>query len=151
GSAVVAQLILNRGITDGTAAKRFLDVSLSRLHAPQLLPGVPEAAERIARAAAAGRKICIYGDYDTDGVTGTAILVQLLTRLKADVQFHIPLRIGEGYGLNIEQVRKLAAAGVGLIVSVDCGITAVEEAEEARKLGVELIITDHHEFKDELP
>jgi len=151
GSMVVAQLVRNRGITDPAAAKRFLDASLSGLHPPQLLPGVPEAAERIAKAAADGRKICIFGDYDTDGVTGTAILVLLLAKLGADVQFHIPLRVGDGYGLNSEKLRKLSAAGVSLVVSVDCGITAVAEAEEARRLGLELIITDHHEFKAQLP
>ena len=151
GSPVVAQLLLNRGITDPTDAARFLQGHLSGLHPPELLPGVPEAAERIGRAVAAGRKVCIFGDYDTDGVTGTAILVQLLRKLGADVQFHIPLRITDGYGLNVDKLRKLAETGVGLVISVDCGITAVEEAEEARRLGIELIITDHHEFKAQLP
>ncbi len=149
--SVVAQLVLNRGITDPSDAKRFLDAPLAGFHPPHLLPDIPAAAERILRAAADGRKICVYGDYDTDGVTGTAILVQLLTRLKADVQFHVPLRVGEGYGLNSAKLGELAAAGVSLVVSVDCGISGLEEAREAKRLGLELIVTDHHEMKDELP
>lgn len=150
-SPVVAQLVLNRGISGANDAKRFLDASLSGLHSPQLLPHIPDAAERIVTAVKAGRRICIYGDYDTDGVTGTAILVQLLTKLGASVEFHVPLRIDDGYGLNLEKLRKLAESGVSLVVSVDCGITAVEEAREAARLGLELIITDHHEMKEVLP
>ena len=99
-SPVVAQLLLNRGATDPEGARRFLDAPLAGLHPPQALPDVPAAADRIARAVAAGQKICVYGDYDVDGVTGTAILMQLLQRLGAAVEFHVPLRLSEGYGLS---------------------------------------------------
>src|SRR5262245_37632363 len=95
-SPVVAQLLLNRGVSDLDGARRFLDAALTGLHPPQSLPDVPAAADRITRAVAAGQKICIYGDYDVDGVTGTAILVQLLQRLGAVVEFHVPLRLSEG-------------------------------------------------------
>jgi single-stranded-DNA-specific exonuclease len=150
-SPVVAQLLLNRGVSDPAAARRFLDAPLAGLHPPHLLTDVPAAADRIARAVARGQRICVYGDYDVDGVTGTSILLALLRRLGAAVEFHVPLRLSEGYGLSCGKLRELAAAGVSLVVSVDCGIASLEEADEARKLGLELIVTDHHEMKDRLP
>ncbi len=144
---VVAQLLLNRRISDPTAARTFLGSKMGDLHSPELLPGISEAVERLVRAIAELKKICIYGDYDVDGVTGTSILLLLLTQLGANVEFHVPLRLSEGYGLNCEKLRELAARGVATVVSVDCGIASLEEAEEARRLGVELIVTDHHEMK----
>jgi single-stranded-DNA-specific exonuclease len=105
----------------------------------------------LIRAARSNRKICIYGDYDVDGTTGTAILYGLLGRLGADVSFEIPLRLEDGYGLNAGAVRKLAGSGVQVLVTVDCGISALDEADVARELGIELIVTDHHEMKDRLP
>jgi single-stranded-DNA-specific exonuclease len=146
-SPVVAQLLLNRGVSDPAAVRRFLDAPLSGLHPPAALPDVPAAADRLFRAVAEKRKVCVYGDYDVDGVTGTSILVLLLTRLGATVEFHVPLRLSEGYGLNCLKLRELAAEGVSLVVSVDCGIASTEEADEARRLGLELIVTDHHEMK----
>jgi single-stranded-DNA-specific exonuclease len=150
-SAVVAQLLLNRGVSTPGDVRRFLDAPLGGLHPPALLPNIPEATERIAAAINAKRKICIYGDYDVDGVTGTAILLQLLTQLGGDVEFHVPLRLSEGYGLNCDKIRDLAARGVQLVVSVDCGIASIEEADEAKRLGLELIVTDHHEMLERLP
>lgn len=150
-STVVAQLLLNRGVDRPAEARGFLDTPLGSLHPPQLLPGIDEAARRITVAIAAQRKICVYGDYDVDGTTGTAILFALLKRLGASVLFHIPARLKDGYGLNAEALRMRAAEGVTLFITVDCGIASLDEAEEARRLGVELIITDHHEMKDRLP
>ncbi|HEY3789165.1 MAG TPA: single-stranded-DNA-specific exonuclease RecJ, partial [Urbifossiella sp.] len=124
-----------------------LGAPLAALHSPALLPNIPLAAERLHQAILDKRKICIYGDYDVDGVTGTAILLKLLTHLNADVQFHVPLRLSEGYGLNSEKLRELAREGVSLVISVDCGIASLEEAAEAKRLGLELIVTDHHEMK----
>lgn len=146
-SPVVAQLLLNRAIYEPAAARVFLDAPLSGLVPPEALPGVTEAAERLARAVAERRKICIYGDYDVDGVTGTAILLRLLEHLGADAQYHTPLRLADGYGLNAERLRELADCGVSVVVSVDCGIASISEAALARELGLELIITDHHEFR----
>ena len=146
-SPVVAQLLLNRGVSDPAAAKRFLDPALSGLHPPDLLPDVPAAAERVLSAVREKRKICVYGDYDVDGVTGTAVLLGLLGKLGADVEFHVPLRLSEGYGLSCEKLNELAGRGVSLVVSVDCGIASVEEAVTARRCGLELIVTDHHEMK----
>src|SRR5262245_13163079 len=146
-SPVVAQLLLNRDIKDAGAARRFLDAPLAGLHPPLALPGVETAAQRIAQAVATRQRICIYGDYDVDGVTGTAILLRVLGKLGADAEFHVPLRLSEAYGLNGEKIRDLAHSGVALIVSVDCGIASLAEAEVAREVGVELIVTDHHEMK----
>ena len=146
-SPVVAQLLLNRGVSGPADVARFLDPSLAGLHPPQQLPDIPAAADRLAKAITEKRKICVYGDYDVDGVTGTAILLQLLQKLGAAVEFHLPLRMSEGYGLNSARLGELAKAGVSMVVSVDCGIASIDEAEEAKKLGIELIVTDHHEMK----
>jgi single-stranded-DNA-specific exonuclease len=150
-SPVVAQLLLNRGLAEPSAATRFLEAPLAGLHPPELLPGVNEAADQILAAARADRKICIYGDYDVDGITGTAILLQCLRLLGAQVDTYVPHRLEEGYGLNREALRQIAESGASLVVTVDCGIASLAEAEEARRLGLQLIITDHHEMKDQLP
>ncbi len=150
-SPVVAQLLLNRNQAEPEAARRFLWAPLAQLHEPALLPGAAEAARRLHNAIRQGRRICVYGDYDVDGVTGTAVLLQALRLLGAQVEFYVPNRLEEGYGLNREALRQIAQGGAGLLITVDCGITSVAEAEEARDLGLELIVTDHHEFKDRLP
>lgn len=143
---IVAQLLLNRGVSEPQAARRFLEAKRLDFHDPELLPGAVEAADRIARAAFAGRRIVIYGDYDVDGVCGTSLLWACLKLAGAkNVSYYIPHRIEEGYGVNADALRKLATEqGAELIVTVDCGITAVAEARLARELGVEFIITDHH-------
>jgi single-stranded-DNA-specific exonuclease len=148
---VVAQLLYNRGLRDAAAARRFLDAPLTDLHPPASLPGAAAAADRLWAAARERRKITVYGDYDVDGVTGTAILFQALTLLGADVDFYVPNRLDEGYGLNIDALRQLAAGGTKVVVTVDCGICSCAEADEARRLGLELIVTDHHEHLAELP
>jgi len=149
--AVVAQLLLCRGISDPAAARVFLDPKLSALRDPEQLPGCTQAAHQIHEAIKAGRRIVVYGDYDVDGMTGTAVLWLCLNLLGADVGYYVPNRIDEGYGLHSEAVRSLAADNVGLIVTVDCGIGSTKEAALARELGVELVITDHHQPGSELP
>ena len=148
---VMAQLLWNRGITAPESARRFLTSAMTELHPPRLLPGIEAASRRIWSAIRELRKIVIYGDYDVDGTTGTAILMVILEKLGADVGYYVPHRLEEGYGLNEGAVRRLAAEGNRLLITVDCGITSVFEAEVARSLGLELIITDHHEMKAELP
>ena len=148
---VVAQLLLNRGLGQSEAARRFLDAPLAGLHPPDLLPGVKEAADRLFDAVRQNRKICVYGDYDADGVTGTAILKLALELVGGRVDVHVPHRLEEGYGLNTEALTKIAAEGAAVVVTVDCGIASIVEAEVARKLGLELLVTDHHEFKAQLP
>jgi single-stranded-DNA-specific exonuclease len=149
---LVAQLLLNRGITEAAAARRFLQARRDSFHDPERLPGAAEAADRIVRAIRAHRRIVIYGDYDVDGVCGTSLLWACLKLAGArNVSYYIPNRIDEGYGVNAEALRKLAADGAELMVTVDCGVTALAEARLARELGVELIITDHHTPGPELP
>ncbi|MEX0819915.1 MAG: single-stranded-DNA-specific exonuclease RecJ [Pirellulaceae bacterium] len=150
-SPIVAQLLLSRGMGETEAVQRFLDPRMSELRDPELLPGVPNAADRIFAAMQASRRIVIYGDYDADGMTATAILYRCLQLLGADVGYYVPNRLEEGYGLNDEALRKLADRGASLVISVDCGIASVAEARTAREIGLELIITDHHQFADELP
>jgi single-stranded-DNA-specific exonuclease len=148
---VVAQLLLNRGVSAIDAGRRFLDSPLNGLHPPELLPGAARAAERLFDAVKAGRRVCVYGDYDVDGTAGTAILLQVLRLLGAQADFYVPHRLEEGYGLNCEALRQIAAGGARVVVTVDCGICSVEEAEEAKRLGLELIVTDHHEYRPQLP
>jgi single-stranded-DNA-specific exonuclease len=150
-SPVVAQLLLNRGVKEPEAARRFLDAPLRGLHAAHLLPGVTEAADRLMTAVREGKRICVYGDYDVDGTAGTAILWQCLRLLGAAADFYVPNRLEEGYGLNHEALRQIAQTGASVVVTVDCGISSLSEADEARRLGLELIITDHHECKERLP
>jgi single-stranded-DNA-specific exonuclease len=150
-SPIVAQLLLNRKIVDPQLAKKFLGCPLADLHEPELLPGLDAAIDRILAAIRRGDRICIYGDYDVDGVTGTAILATCLKHLGVEVDYHIPHRVEEGYGLSSDTLRKLAAAGIRMIVTVDCGIASLDEAVVARQLGLELIVTDHHEPKSTLP
>jgi single-stranded-DNA-specific exonuclease len=124
--AVVAELLVCRGVTDPLTARDFLDPKLSALRDPALLPGCKAASERIFEAISAKRRIVVYGDYDVDGMTGTAILWLCLKLLGAEVSYYVPHRIDEGYGLNGEAIRTLAAEHTGLLVTVDCGIASVE-------------------------
>ena len=149
--AVVAQLLICRGLADPVAARQFLAPKLSALHDPDELPNCTRAAQLIHQAVAAGRRIVVYGDYDVDGVTGTALLWQCLKMLGADAGYYIPHRIDEGYGLNDEAIRLLASQKAEMIVTVDCGIGSRPESLTARQAGLELIVTDHHEPGAELP
>lgn len=146
-SPLLAQVLLNRGLREPDACTDFLRPSLRCLHDPFLLPHLPEAAERVARAIRDKEKIVVYGDYDVDGITATAILWHAIRALGGIVEFYIPHRIEEGYGLNAEAVTQICDRGAKLIITVDCGVTAVEQAKVARERGVDLIITDHHEWK----
>jgi single-stranded-DNA-specific exonuclease len=148
---LLAQVLLNRGVTSCEQVRRFLAPKFNELHAPDALPNATEAGRRLLEAARAGRRIVIYGDYDVDGVTATAILWHGLRLLGAGADFYVPSRFDEGYGLNADALEKLAAEGAELVVTVDCGITATREAARALKLGIELIITDHHAPRGELP
>ena len=148
---VVAQLLVARGIHQGDIARVFLDAKLTGLREPDLLPGVPEVADRLHAALVNKRRIMVYGDYDCDGMTAAAILYRCLKLLGGDVGYYVPNRLDEGYGLNDEALRTLAARGAQTVITVDCGIASLQEAETARELGLELLITDHHEFAERLP
>ncbi len=143
---LVATLMVNRGVTDADAARSFLSCELSGLSDPALFLHMDRAVRRIREALSSRETITVYGDYDVDGVTGAALLFLALRESGASVECYIPDRMAEGYGLNSEAVRKIKSTGAGLIITVDCGISARAEAEAARSLGLDLIITDHHEF-----
>ncbi|QDU97864.1 single-stranded-DNA-specific exonuclease RecJ [Lignipirellula cremea] len=150
-SPVVAQLLAARGVHNADDARIFLEAKLTGLRDPELLPGVTEAAARIDQAVRAERRIVIYGDYDCDGMTAAAILVSCLREIGANVGSFTPNRLEDGYGLNDRALEELAKRGASLVITVDCGIASVAEAATARRLGLELIITDHHQYGPELP
>lgn len=150
-SPIVAQLLHKRNLDDAEAAGKFLQPSLNDLIDPANMPGANEAADRIGRAVHDGEKIVIYGDYDVDGLTGTAILWHCLQLARAEVDFYVPHRLEEGYGLNGQAISSLIEEGAKLIITVDCGISAVEPAKVAAEAGVDLIITDHHRIDSVLP
>jgi single-stranded-DNA-specific exonuclease len=147
---LTAGVLVRRGLTDPDAARAFLE-GVQAPHDPFLLGDMRVACERINAAVAAGRRICVHGDYDVDGIAATALAVLLLRELGADVVWHLPSRFDEGYGLSAATIGRLADEGCGLVITVDCGITAVAEVAEARTRGVEVIVTDHHRPGAELP
>ena len=148
---LVAATLCARGMTDLAEAKGLLSSGEDQLQDPFLMKDMDLATARIGRALRNGEKIAVYGDYDVDGITSTCLLTHYLRAQGGDVCYYIPNRLSEGYGLNREAVDALHAAGVTLIVTVDCGITAVEEVAYASGLGIDVIITDHHECKEEIP
>ncbi|OLC48570.1 MAG: single-stranded-DNA-specific exonuclease RecJ [Acidobacteria bacterium 13_1_40CM_65_14] len=148
---IVARLLCQRGLGDPETAQRFLNPSLDHLHDPLLLADMRVAVDRIMAAIERKERIAIHGDYDVDGITSTVILRRALEMLGADVVHFIPERLKDGYGLQPVAIERLHADGVALVVSVDCGIRGAEAARRARELGVDLIITDHHEPDAELP
>jgi single-stranded-DNA-specific exonuclease len=151
GSPLVAQLLWNRGIHDATAAGRFLRPERQPLGDPRRMAGVAEAVQRIRAAIAAGVPIAIHGDYDVDGVSATAVLALTLRRLGAAPMVHIPHRARDGYGLSPGAMHALRTRGAGLILTVDCGITANAEVALAADLGMEVVVTDHHHVPVTLP
>ncbi|OPY58171.1 MAG: Single-stranded-DNA-specific exonuclease RecJ [Pelotomaculum sp. PtaU1.Bin035] len=150
-STITAQLLINRGIYTVEQCHAFFDCELERLHDPFLLRDMGIAVKRIFQAAGAGEKILIYGDYDADGITAAVLLVQVIRRLGARVEYYIPNRMEDGYGLHLDPLQRYREKGTSLVVTVDCGISAVEESAWAEESGLTLIITDHHEPPPMLP
>ena len=150
-SRLFAVLLYNRGYRTAEKAEGFLHFKEADFHDPYLLKDMDKAVERTLRAVSNGEKICIYGDYDVDGVTSVSMLYLYLESLGADVCMKIPKREGEGYGVSCAAVETLAQDGVKLIITVDTGITAGAEVEYAKELGVDFVVTDHHECRNELP
>jgi len=148
---LVAQLLVNRRITDVETAEEFLHPKLSNLHPPSEMKGMSDAADRIKRAVSSGEKITIYGDYDVDGITAVSMLMPCLKRLGAEVDYYIPNRLDEGYGLSQDGVAELKNNGCKLMITVDCGINATEAVQAANDAGIDVIITDHHEPGEKLP
>ena len=149
-SPLTAMVLSSRGISDQRSANSYLDCN-APLPDPFLMTDMDKAAGRVGLAMAWGEKIAVFGDYDVDGITATCLLTAFLRQHGADVVSYIPGRLEEGYGLNPIAIDQLSREGVNLIITVDCGITAVAEAEMCRNLGIDLVITDHHECKETLP
>jgi single-stranded-DNA-specific exonuclease len=149
-SQTAASVLVRRGYGDPEAAASFLAGELPG-HDPFALGDMQEACDRIRAAIEAGTRICVHGDYDVDGICATALALLVLRELGADVDWHLPSRFEEGYGVSSETLARLAREGFGLVLTVDCGITAVEEVREAKAAGVDVVVTDHHRPGDELP
>jgi single-stranded-DNA-specific exonuclease len=147
----VIKIIINRNIDTVEKVRAFINPSLDNLSDPFILKGMSAAIERITEALKQNEKIMIYGDYDVDGITATSLLFLVLNRLGAQVDYYLPNRLTEGYGLSEDGILEAKSRGITLIISVDTGITAIEEVEFARSHGIECIITDHHETGDILP
>lgn len=150
-SRVMASLLVNRGIRTPEQARAFFTGSAGSVSDPYLMKGIEKASLRIRKAIEQNEKITVYGDYDVDGVTATALLYRYLKSRDADVSYYIPQRETEGYGLNETAVRNIISQGTTLIVTVDTGISALAEAKLVKELGADLIVTDHHEPRDDLP
>ncbi|MBE7007728.1 MAG: single-stranded-DNA-specific exonuclease RecJ [Ruminococcaceae bacterium] len=148
---LVASVLVSRGVATAEEAAVALERDRTLTHSPFLMRDMDKAVERIQTALANGEKIAVFGDYDVDGITATCLLTDYLRSRGGDVVMHIPGRFDEGYGLSCEAIRSLAERGVKLLITVDCGITGVEETEFANSLGVDVVITDHHECKETLP
>ncbi len=150
-SSLICQLLVNRGIETAEAGQMFFGPKLTDLHDPGMLSGAEQAARRIARAIKQGEKIVIYGDYDVDGMTSVAILEACFKLLGASADYYVPHRLEEGYGVNPEAIAKIAREGCDLLITVDCGISAVEPLAEATAAGMDVIVTDHHGLGERLP
>ena len=150
-SAIVADLLARRCIESAEDGKRFLDPNLRDLVDPDLLPGIDAAADQIVEAIRTRKSVTIYGDYDVDGVSSTALLSEFFRFAGHEARTYIPQRLGEGYGMNSDAVRRIAADGTDVIVTVDNGSSAVEEIELAQSLGMSVVVTDHHVPSDPLP
>ncbi len=150
-SPLTSIILYNRGITDNKDIAEFLRCDLESLHDPYLLKDMDKAVNRIKTAQKNNEKITIYGDYDVDGITSIAILYKHLTSMGFEVDYYVPDRIQEGYGVNRDALDKIKKSGTKVVITVDTGITAVEETEYAKSIGMDIIITDHHECKETIP
>ncbi len=149
---LLQKILMSRGITDMAAMEQFLNPSIREyMPNPSVLCDMDAAAKIIADSIVAGEKIAIYGDYDVDGITSTAVLVKYFRALGVDVTWHLPTREGEGYGLNVSAIDEIATSGAKLIITVDCGISGVAEVAHAKSLGMRVVVTDHHSPDSVLP
>ncbi len=150
-SPLTAIILYNRGVQEDVAIDKFLSRNLDILHDPYLMKDMEKAAARIRQAQEKNEKITIYGDYDVDGITSIAILYKHLREMGIEVDYYVPDRMQEGYGINRDALDKIREGGTALIITVDTGITAVEESEYAKEIGLDVIVTDHHECKEQIP
>ena len=150
-SNLLAKILVNRTVIKKEDIDLFLKPTRHDFHNPYLMPDMELAVNRIIEAINNNEKILIYGDYDVDGITSITVLKSFLIERKANVSHYIPNRLNEGYGLNKEAIKKIADDGVNLIITVDCGISGIEEVDYANSLGLKVIVTDHHEVGENLP
>lgn len=150
-SAPICQLLIQRGIASVEDSKKFFHPSLSDLHDPFLMPDMDKAVERLNKAMGKKERIMIYGDYDVDGITAVALVYKYLQNYYSNMEFYIPTRYEEGYGISIKSIDYAVEQGVKLIIVLDCGIKAIEEIKYAKERGIDFIICDHHVQDDELP
>ena len=150
-SQLLASILVSRGIVEKHDIDRFLNPTREDFHDPFGMPDMYQAVERCIKAINSNEKVCIYGDYDADGITSTTVLKKYFNDRGLDVGYYIPNRLEEGYGLNMDAVKKIADDGYTLIITVDCGISSKDEIAYAYELGLEVIVTDHHEPPEELP
>ena len=150
-SNLLAKILVNKNLIKKEDIDLFLKPTRHDFHNPYLMPDMELAVNRIIKAINNNEKILIYGDYDVDGITSITVLKSFLIERKANVSHYIPNRLNEGYGLNKEAIKKIADDGVNLIITVDCGISGIEEVDYANSLGLEVIVTDHHEVGEILP
>ena len=148
---VVAKLLAQRGFTTKESIEDFLSPPLGKMPNPMDIEGIPAASAAVTRAITGSKKICVFGDFDVDGVTASSLMSVFFEAIGADHVCHIPVRSTDGYGLTMAGIDQVAALGAQMIITVDCGVTAVREAEYCRQLGIELLITDHHLPGDEIP
>ncbi len=148
---LIAQLLFNRGLTEPAQLESFITADERLSYDPFLLPDMAQAVARVYRALLGGENIAVYGDFDTDGITATVLLVQGLSSLGAKVTPYLPHRVSEGHGLRTGALEKLSQQGISLVITVDCGITGIAEVKKARRLGIDIVVTDHHTPLDEVP
>ena len=147
-SQIVAQVLINRGLSTPEQAQLFLSASLLDLHSPFLMKGMEKAVDRIISAIKNNEKVYIYGDFDVDGITATAVMVLFLREVNVNVSYYIPKRMKEGYGLNVNAIKEIKEKGASLLITVDCGISDVRAVEYAHDNNIDVIVTDHHEIPD---
>ena len=150
-SNLLAQILINKNIIKDEEIKEFLKPTRNDFYNPFLMPDMEKAVNRILEAKENKEKVLIFGDYDVDGITSTAVLKQYLKQIEIEADYYIPNRLLEGYGLNNKAIEKIAQKDIQLLITVDCGITSIEETEFAKSKGIDVIITDHHEPGEELP
>ena len=150
-NTLLATILVNRGITQEEEIRLFLSPTRNDFHDPFLITDMKKAVDRIIKAINEQEKVTIYGDYDVDGITSITVLKSFLQDRGLEVETYIPNRINEGYGLNKQAICKIVEQGCQLMITVDCGISAIEEIKYANSLGIETIVTDHHDPSNELP
>ena len=150
-SKLLAKILINRDVVDDEAINVFLNPTRDDFYDPFLMPDMEKAVERIIKAINTKEKVMIYGDYDVDGITSITVLKKYLSERGLETGYYIPNRLEEGYGLNKDAIEKIIEQKYTLIITVDCGISGIEEIEMCNKLGIDVIVTDHHEQLEELP